>query len=123
MKPQSHTSGPWTVDYTDDGLCIYAGELLIAEVHGSTELFEVQGLHKQTMEANASLIAAAPDLLAALERMIEHGDRRNLYYEHGEDAPSARRDRQGEGGVDAGAGEGVGHEREHHHHSHNSGQR
>jgi hypothetical protein len=32
-----HTPGPWTVDYTDDNLRIYAGDLLIGEVNGSTE--------------------------------------------------------------------------------------
>ena len=33
------------------------------------------GLNEQTTEANASLMAAAPDLLSALERLLEHGER------------------------------------------------
>jgi hypothetical protein len=52
----------------------------------STEHVEVRGLDHRTTEANASLIAAAPDLLAALERILEHGQRRKLYYARGEDA-------------------------------------
>jgi hypothetical protein len=70
MSIRLHTPGPWTVDYTDDNLRIYAGDLLIAEVNGSTEHIEVRGLDEETTEANAWLIAAAPDLLAALERIL-----------------------------------------------------
>ena len=70
MSIRLHTPGPWTVDYTDDNLRIYVGDLLIAEVNGSTEHIEVRGLDEETTEANAWLIAAAPDLLAALERIL-----------------------------------------------------
>jgi len=70
MSIRLRTPGPWTVDYTDDNLCIYAGDLLIGEVNGSTEHFEVRGLDEETTEANAWLIAAMPDLLAALERIL-----------------------------------------------------
>jgi hypothetical protein len=65
MSIRPHTPGPWTVDYTDDNLRIYAGDLLIAEVNGSTEHFEVRGLDEETTEANVWLIVAAPGLLAA----------------------------------------------------------
>src|SRR5215469_13782132 len=78
------------VDHTDDGPLIYTGDLLIASVSGSTEHIEVRGLDEQTTEANASLLAAAPDLLAALERVLEHGERLN-------GQPSTCCDRQGEG--------------------------
>jgi hypothetical protein len=46
--------------------------LLIASVSGSTEHIEVRGLDEQTTEANALLMAAAPDLLGALERMLDN---------------------------------------------------
>jgi hypothetical protein len=86
MSESKHTPGPWTVDWSDDGPLIYTGDLLIASVSGSTEHIEVPGLDEQTTEANASLMAAAPDLLAALERVLEHGEPLNLYHERSEDA-------------------------------------
>src|SRR6516162_8984893 len=70
MSIRLHTPGPCTVDYSDDNLRIYAGDLLIGEVNGSTEHIEVRGLDEETTQANAWLIAAAPDLLAALERIL-----------------------------------------------------
>jgi hypothetical protein len=42
-----HTPGSWTVDYTDDNLRIYAGDLLICQVNGSTEHIEVHGLDEE----------------------------------------------------------------------------
>ena len=86
MSIRFHTPGPWTVDYTDDNLRIQAGDLLIAEVNGSTEHIEVRGLDEETTEANAWLIAAAPDLLAALERILARLEMLNLFIERGEDA-------------------------------------
>jgi hypothetical protein len=79
-----HTSGPWTVDYTDDNLRIYSGDLLIGEVNGSTE--HNRGLDEETMEANAWLIAAAPDPLAALERILARVGTLNLFTEREEEA-------------------------------------
>ena len=86
MSESKHTPGPWTVDWSDDGPLIYTGDLLIASVSGSTEHVEVQGLDGETTEANAWLIAAAPDLLAALERILARVETLNLFAEHGEDA-------------------------------------
>ena len=59
---------------------------MIAEVNGSTEHIEVRGLDEETTEANAWLIAAAPDLLAALERILARLEMLNLFIERGEDA-------------------------------------
>jgi len=86
MSIRLHTPGPWTVDYTDDHLRIYGGDLLIAEVNGSTEHIEVRGLDEETTEANAWLIAGAPDLLAAVERILARVETLNLFTERGEDA-------------------------------------
>ena len=86
MSIRLHTPGPWTVDYTDDHLRLYAGDLLIVEVNGSTEHIEVRGLDEETTQANAWLIAAAPDLLAALERILARLEMLNLFIERGEDA-------------------------------------
>ena len=85
MSIRLHTPRPWTVDYTDDHLRLYAGDLLIAEVEGSTEHIEVRGLDEETTQANAWLIAAAPDLLAALERILAV-ETLNLFTQRGEDA-------------------------------------
>jgi hypothetical protein len=57
MSIRLHAPGPWTVDYTDDNLRIYAGDRLIAEVNGSAEHIEIRGLDEETTEANAWLIA------------------------------------------------------------------
>ena len=86
MSIRLHTPGPWTVDYTDDHLRLYAGDLLIAEVNGSTEHIKVRGLDEETTQANAWLTAAAPDLLAALERILARLEMLNLFIERGEDA-------------------------------------
>ena len=86
MSIRLHTPGPWTVDYTDDHLRLYAGDLLIVEVNGSTEHIKVRGLDEETTQANAWLIAAAPDLLAALERILARLEMLNLFIERDEDA-------------------------------------
>ncbi len=58
-----HTPGPWIIKGTNKNL-VYSKKGLIAEVWGGTK----GGVSKAT-EANARLIAAAPDLLAALEEI------------------------------------------------------
>jgi len=93
MSIRLHTPGPWTVDYTDDNLRIYSGDLLIGEVSGSTEHIKVHGLDEETTEANAWLIAAAPDLLAALERILARVETLNLLTERGEEAKMAEQAR------------------------------
>lgn len=57
----AHTPGPWTYYHT--GWLVYAGKL-IADCGRSGEL------SPDEMRANANLIAAAPDLLAALKRLL-----------------------------------------------------
>lgn len=56
---QTHTPGPWTAQ----GCTLYAGPNRIAQTWDA----EYDGLPTPEMESNAHLIAAAPELLAALE--------------------------------------------------------
>jgi len=58
-----HTPGPWKLDIFDGGINV-DGERPIALMLGLAE----EGL------ANARLIAAAPELLEALKRYVEHDD-------------------------------------------------
>jgi hypothetical protein len=62
MIEPKFTDGPWEVDSSGyrapgGGLCVMAGDLCIAVVQGDSE---------KPQEANARVIAAAPELLEAL---------------------------------------------------------
>jgi len=59
----SHTPGPWTAH----GCTLYAGPNRIAQTWDA----EYDGLPTPEMEANAQLIAAAPELLEALKWALE----------------------------------------------------
>ena len=60
-----HTSPPWEIEYTEDN-----GFQINAEMHAiCTNLF----CYADEWKANAKLIAAAPDLLDALETIVECG--------------------------------------------------
>lgn len=66
-----HTPGPWVVGPTDDTVVTHLG------ADGTRyEIAQIDGDYNQPetwpeMEANARLIAAAPDLLEALKRITE----------------------------------------------------
>ena len=70
MSNAKHTPGPWhtggsysSIIYAADGLCRWYGvanAVVYRARHGGTE----------TMQANAQLIAAAPELLAELEKLV-----------------------------------------------------
>ncbi len=76
MPMRTHTPGPWTrannVRQQDDAQRIYAGDVSIASVHHlpqrTTETF-------YQAHANAKLIAAAPDLLTALQALTDAVER------------------------------------------------
>jgi hypothetical protein len=61
-----HTPGPWGL-IGKQGTAIWAGDSIIATVEGARAFHSIA-------RANAQLIAAAPDLLAALHNMLEDGD-------------------------------------------------
>ena len=64
---KTHTPGPWHTQ----GCTIYAGKNRVAQTWDTCD-----DLPTPTMEADADLIAAAPEMLAALENLrgsIRHG--------------------------------------------------
>jgi len=64
----THTPGPWgrNIPPASKYNTIYAGRNThVAHLHRD-------GLTPEEIEANANLIAAAPELLAALEALLEH---------------------------------------------------
>lgn len=66
MNPQKHTPGPWrTHDVQPE---IWTRQVWTDESHGSVMIATTGGVDK---EANARLIAAAPELLAALKALVE----------------------------------------------------
>jgi len=85
-----HTPGPWTVNpYCNDGAEVRA----IAPVAWCSVATTVGSSGSQSIDAaearaNARLIAAAPDLLAALERLFRWGSWPSE--EHKQDMESAR---------------------------------
>jgi hypothetical protein len=68
-----HTPGPWHYFETEDGRCRVKplnGKYIVAECSAMEPQCEEQG-------SNARLIAAAPDLLEALRRLLDSGDVRD----------------------------------------------
>ena len=87
-----HTPGPWRMVHgVEDTLpAVLAGRLYVA-----TEVFSTSG-HKGNAEANANLIAAAPELLSALEALttsihLHGGTIGETWYSLDEDALTAAR--------------------------------
>ena len=72
-----HTPGPWTIDGAQvyaDGYVYTSSTVdddLVVEVNTSTRPY---GLLTETDKANLALIAAAPDLLAALKGVMQEVD-------------------------------------------------
>ena len=62
-----HTKGPWRVHHV--GPDYWTRQVWTDESHGSVMIAESGGSDK---DANARLIASAPDLLAALERVARY---------------------------------------------------
>jgi hypothetical protein len=58
-----HTPGPWTYDRSGYSLYVNSGRELVTAL-------SMDGKRMETSEANARLIAAAPELLEALKSVI-----------------------------------------------------
>jgi len=65
----SHTPGPWMLDYVVDGAYAIHGTAAGDQILIATRA-PIPRLHEEFV-ANAHLIAAAPDLLAAVHRAVE----------------------------------------------------
>ena len=62
----SHTPGPWTVEQTPTRLMIHAHGRYIADAAGTSSTI----CDAEQRQANAHLIAAAPELLEALRAFV-----------------------------------------------------
>jgi hypothetical protein len=63
-EAMKHTPGPWNYDRSGYSLYVNSGRELVTAL-------SMDGKRLETSEANARLIAAAPDLLAALQYAIK----------------------------------------------------
>ena len=59
-----HTPGPWTADRTHD-------DVVMVDAGSGSAICDVYGDYSGEREANAALIAAAPEMLAALRRLLK----------------------------------------------------
>lgn len=88
-----HTPGPWKVNLSTpaDGFeCYWITACPVS--NQERELATVTGPHNANNGANAHLIAAAPDLLAALKQMVaDYGDVPEPYDSDGQAVISAAR--------------------------------
>jgi hypothetical protein len=73
MTKTSHTAAPWHVDFVDSDLVYSANGLRVAVTYCEGQ---DRDMPLKQVKANASLIAAAPDLLAALIRLADETERR-----------------------------------------------
>lgn len=77
MSNAAHTPGPWGLGDSDLHVSQMSVHFLHKDAKHSTICRMVDskhGMHWTEVYANARLIAAAPDLLAALEKFVGHFD-------------------------------------------------
>lgn len=69
----SHTPGPWSIRTKQNltAICTPKGEMQLS-LHGVYDGLKPLSVSLQEWHANAALIAAAPEMLKALERAINH---------------------------------------------------
>lgn len=71
MTKQQHTQGPWVVGNRNTMLGVSTPDgRMIANTHGATRNRDMEGLIAE-QDANARLIAAAPNYAAAAPRAVE----------------------------------------------------
>ena len=75
MSKDKHTPGPWHYGGHTNIYAYYQRELLHSRVVACVPAAEVDG-GKKERQANARLIAAAPDLLDALNRVMQEWNER-----------------------------------------------
>ena len=82
MSKSTHTPGPWTgsgLPFTDAVIKGPGGQI-VAEAYASVDDEDGPRIHCSEAGANADLIAAAPDLLAALEMVLCRFMRREIHH-------------------------------------------
>lgn len=67
MSDAKHTPGPWKVGGDDDDIVVMTGPFFVATIH--------ENCNHGCTDANARLIAAAPDLLEALRASNKAAER------------------------------------------------
>ncbi len=70
MSKHKHTPGPWEIERYSDGLIQIVGDVRIVSDDEENVTTVVEAVARGD-EANARLIVAAPDLLEALQGMLE----------------------------------------------------
>ena len=70
MKETKHTPGPWDVQDVFEGRIPIDAPQKSTGYDGATEICLVSAEDDERQGANARLIAAAPDMLAALEKCV-----------------------------------------------------
>ena len=66
-----HTPGPWLVHYLST---VHMDDVTVADCGARRVVVHGGSITKQDEIANAALIAAAPDMLAALRAIVDSGD-------------------------------------------------
>jgi hypothetical protein len=67
-----HTQGPWTVGHQNLEPDSWFHRIFYSDNRGIYEVATIDKRKRPQADANANLIAAAPDLLVALETMLSH---------------------------------------------------
>ena len=74
MKTPAHSPGPWTVDGDDRPGMQWNNQILNTRGHAVCFMAHSGGKYLNVDLQNANLIAAAPELLAALQALLDEVD-------------------------------------------------